>query len=64
MGIELIAQLIGVLAPVIIDTIKELREENGDVEPTTEEIQQRILDKTAAEVLEKGAAWRATHPRA
>ena len=63
MGIELIAQLIGVLAPVIMDVVKELREENGGQEPTTEEVQQRILDKSVEEVLGKGAAWRAAHPR-
>lgn len=63
MGIELIAQLIGILAPVVMDVIKELREENGGQEPTTEEVQQRILDKTSAEVLAKGAAWKASKGR-
>jgi hypothetical protein len=46
-----------------MDVVKELREENGGQEPTTEEVQQRILDKTSAEVLAKGAAWKASKGR-
>lgn len=56
----LMLQLVGVLAPLITQIIKDHQAETGDI-PTTAEIVAR-LQANADTYLAEGAAWKATHP--
>lgn len=57
---QLIPQLVGTLAPLIIQLIKDHQKETGEI-PTTEELVAR-LNNNVALYLGEGAAWRASHP--
>ena len=61
MGI--LAQILALVAPIVMEEIKKYREDHAGEEPTSEQIQQIILDKNVDAVLDKVAAWHAAHPR-
>lgn len=58
---QLIPQLVGTLAPLIIQLIKDHQKENDGQLPTTEELVAR-LNANVEMYLGEGAAWKANHP--
>ena len=59
---QLIAQLVGVFAPLIVTIVKDHRAVHG-VDPTPEEVQATFV-ANVSKYLGEGSAWRATHPNA
>ena len=58
---QLIPQLVQVLAPLVIQLVKDYQAEHNGQIPTTEELLAR-LNSNVARYLGEGAEWQATHP--